>query len=250
MTWLQRWTDVLFLHFAIAADDLQPHLPPQLEIDTFDGQAWISFVFFRLKLRPAGLPFIPGFSSLLEMNVRSYVKHNEQPGIYFLRMYADNRLAIQAARMLTPLCYEHATMIDHRLRDDRRHIECSPSRSVSHGLSLNFQIAGAAAEADAGSLDFWLVERYRLFVVRRDGSILAGDVVHAPWQISPIQFAIAKNNIGEATGLPISDPAAASFSAGVAARFNSFRTIASGPARPTPSAVLRPARAAARCGGR
>src|SRR4029079_567835 len=141
MTWLQRWTDVLFLHFAVAADELGPHLPPQLEIDTFDRTAWLSFIFFRLKLRPAGLPFLPGFSSLLEMNVRTYVRHRDQPGIYFLRMYADNRLAIHAAKMLTPLCYEHATMIDRPLPDGQRHVECSPSHIPGCGLSLNFQIA-------------------------------------------------------------------------------------------------------------
>src|SRR5205807_954035 len=161
MTWLQRWTDVLFLHFAVAADELESHLPPQFEIDTFDGQAWLSFVFFRLKLRPAGLPFIAGLSSLLEMNVRTYVRHRDQPGIYFLRMYADNRLAIQAARWLTPLCYEHATMVDCKLGDSRRHIECVPAHDSRAGLSLDFTIADHAAEASPGALDFWLLERYR-----------------------------------------------------------------------------------------
>jgi len=227
MTWLQRWTDVLFLHFAVAVDELEPHLPPQLEIDTFDGQAWISFVFFRLKLRPAGLPFIPGFSSLLEMNVRTYVRYRDQPGIYFLRMFADNRLAIQAARWLTPLCYEPATMVDRRLPDGRRHIECSPARNPGCGLTLDFQINDNPSEPIAGSLAYWLVERYRLFVARRDGSILAGDVDHAPWNIAPVKLSMLDNNIGEAIQLSLDEtPPAANVSSGVTARFNSFRVIA------------------------
>lgn len=242
MTWLQRWTDVLFLHFAIAQEELEPHLPPQLQIDTFDGQAWISFVFFRLKLRPAYLPFVPGLSSLLEMNVRTYVKHHEQPGIYFLRMYADNRLAIQAARMLTPLCYEHAAMVDRPLPDGQRHIECSPSRNPVRGLSLDLKIADFASEPCPASLDFWLVERYRLFVARQDGSILAGDVEHALWRISPVESSVLENNIGDAFGLRFSDgPAAASFSTGVLARFNSFRTVATEFVEPDKRAKLAPA---------
>jgi len=227
MTWLQQWTDVLFLHFAIAADELEPHLPPQLEIDTFDSQAWLSFIFFRLKLRPVGVPFIPGLSSLLEMNVRTYVRHRGQPGIYFLRMYADNWLAIQAARLLTPLCYEHATMIDLRLPDAQRHVECWPAGDRSSGLSVDFTIAGDATEVCPGSLDFWLVERYRLFVGRHDGAILAGDVEHPSWQVSAVDLSVLNNHIGEATGLPLGEaPSAASFSTGVAARFNSFGVVA------------------------
>jgi uncharacterized protein YqjF (DUF2071 family) len=226
MTWLQRWTDVLFLHFAVAADELEPQLPPQLELDTFDDHAWLSFIFFRLKLRPVGLPFIPGFSSLLEMNVRTYVRHCDRPGIYFLKMYADNRLAIQAARWLTPLYYEHATMVDRRLVDDRRHVECSPTTNCGCGLSLDYQIAGDPAEAALGSLDSWLVERYRLFVARSKGSILAGDVEHPPWRISPVKLSVVKNHIADSIRLRLGEtPTAASFSSGVVAQFNSFRVV-------------------------
>src|SRR4051794_17678906 len=96
------------LHFAAREDQLRSWLPPQVEVDTLEGRAWLSFVFFRLKLRPARLPFVPALSSLLELNVRTYVRHRGQPGICFLKMYADNRLAIRAARWLTPLCYEPA----------------------------------------------------------------------------------------------------------------------------------------------
>jgi uncharacterized protein YqjF (DUF2071 family) len=226
VTWLQHWTDVLFLHFAVPAGDLRGHVPAQLEIDTFEGRAWLSLVLFRLKLRPWGLPFVPGFSSLLELNVRTYVRHRGQAGICFLKMYADNRLAIRAARWLTPLCYEQAAMIDRRLPDSRRHVACRPARNPSLGLSMDFTVAGNAAEASPGSLNFWLVERYRLFVGIRDGSILAGDVEHPPWQISNVELLALKNRLGVAMALPLGDvPAAVSFSTGTSARFNSFHVV-------------------------
>ena len=110
MIWLQRWSDVLLLHFPVRESELRPHVPRRLEIDTFHDQAWISYVFFRLDLRPAWLPNVPGFSSLLELNVRTYVRYGDLAGIYFVRMYANNRLAIAASRLLTPLCYEGAQM--------------------------------------------------------------------------------------------------------------------------------------------
>jgi len=225
--WLQHWTDVLFLHFAVREDELESLLPPQLEIDSFAGQAWVSFVFFRLKLRSAGLPHIPGLSSLREMNVRTYVRHRGRGGIYFLRMYADNWLAIRAARLLTPLNYELATMLDCPRSDLPRHVECRSSGDRRGFLRAEFTAPHGAEEAAAASLDFWLVERYRLFVDTRDGAILAGDVEHPPWQASAVRVLAVEHDFGRALGLKLEQrPAAAHFSAGVAARFNPFRVVA------------------------
>src|SRR5262245_7888988 len=102
MNWSQRWLDCLFLHFPAPPAAVARVVPPRLEVETFGGSAWISYVLFRLKLRPAWLPFVPGFSALLELNIRTYVRHRGQSGICFLRVLAENRLAIAAARLLTP----------------------------------------------------------------------------------------------------------------------------------------------------
>jgi uncharacterized protein len=227
VTWLQQWTDVVFLHFAVRAEELGPLVPLRVEIDTFEGQAWLSFVFFRLKLRLAGLPFIPVLSSLLEMNVRTYVRHRGQAGICFLKMYADNRLAIHAARLLTPLCYEPATMLDRRRSEFQRHVECRPTGNRRDWLSLDFTMEGRAEEARPGSLEFWLLERYRLFVGGRDGRVVAADVEHTPWRASSIKRLTVNHGFDAALGLTLDKcPELGHFSAGVAARFNTFRTVA------------------------
>src|SRR6185369_14090379 len=126
MIWLQHWTDVLFLHFPLPERQLRPLVPGSIAIDTYGGSAWLSYIFFRLNLRPAWLPNIPGFSSLCELNVRTYVRHRDQPGIYFLRMYADNALAIAASRFLTPLRYEPAAMSCTNGSNGSRRIVCQP----------------------------------------------------------------------------------------------------------------------------
>jgi len=249
MTWFQHWTDVLFLHFAVRANELEPWMPPRVEVDTFDGKAWLSFVFFRLKVRPAGLPFIPVLSSLLELNVRTYVRHRGQAGIYFLRMYADNRLAIHAAQLLTPLSYEPATMIDRRRSDSQRHVECRPIGDRRGCLSADFSMADRGGETCPGSFEFWLLERYRLFVGRRDGRILAADVEHPRWRISAVETSEVKHDFDEALGLSLNPwPTAGHFSAGMAARFNTFRTVAE-PRSASPFAVRCQARGRVPRGG-
>ncbi|HMC10185.1 MAG TPA: DUF2071 domain-containing protein [Pirellulaceae bacterium] len=227
MTWLQHWTDVLFLHFPVASNELAPPLPRRLEIDTFDSQAWLSYVFFRLRLRPSGLPFVPRLSSLIELNVRTYVRHRGQSGIFFLRMYANNRWAIRAARLLTPLCYEPATMSDTRFASGSRHIECRPAKSEAGVLAVDFSAQRAPAEALPGSLDAWLLERYRLFVGNRDGSLSAADVDHPPWRASPVKLTALDHSFSNSLGYHLAaQPEAMHYSPGVAARFNAFHVVA------------------------
>src|SRR5262249_44077214 len=82
--WRQSWEDLLFLHWRVAPSDLTPHVPSPLQVETFDGRAWVSLVLFRLWVRPRWLPFLPGVSSLLEANLRTYVHLAGKPGIWFL----------------------------------------------------------------------------------------------------------------------------------------------------------------------
>jgi uncharacterized protein YqjF (DUF2071 family) len=241
--WMQHWTNVLFLHFAAPAEELRRHLPARIEIDTFDGQAWISCVLFRLNLRPAGLPFVPGLSSLLELNVRTYVRHRGQSGICFLKMYADNWLAICASRLLTPLSYEFAALTDHRRANGARYVECKPVDSAGGALAADVMSSRDLVEARPGSLDFWLLERYRLFVVRRDGTILAADVEHPPWRAATVAAMALQHNFHEVLGLPTTElPVPAHESPGVAVRFKTFRVVAA-PCCANAAAALEPARA-------
>ena len=250
MIWRQHWSDVLFLHFPAAVPELVRLIPPHVQVDTFAGQAWISFVLFRLKVRPAWLPPVPGLSSLVELNLRTYVRHGDQPGICFLRMYADNRWAIRAANLLTPLHYERARFSYGSSAGCWLQAECQATDDPGRRLALRFQSFGPIAAAEPGSLDAWLLERYRLFVSRQDGGVIAADVNHLPWQTADAAAIVTENTI--ANELPLSlarTPAAIHYSPGLAARFQEFRLVAA-PRSFSFFAVPPPARVAGRCGGR
>jgi uncharacterized protein YqjF (DUF2071 family) len=249
MIWQQRWNDVLFLHFPVPSHELDSLVPPQVEVDTFGGEAWLSYVFFRLQLRPAWLPWIPGLSSLIELNLRTYVRHRGQPGIVFLSMHANNRLAIRAASWLTPLVYRPARMAYESSADGWRRAVCRAKSGQGGELSVTFRPVGHLAEAQPGLLDAWLVERYRLYVLGPKGKLLAADVEHPPWQISPAEIAVNEHTLGDVLGLPLrSSSAAAHYSPGVVARFHAFHTVAA--ALRVRSFVSPPARAIAPHGGR
>ena len=97
----QSWHDLLFAHWPVDARTLQEKLPSGLPLDTFDGQAWLGVVPFRMtNVAPRGVPAIPFVSSFIELNVRTYVTLHGKPGVYFFSLDANSTVAVTAARAL------------------------------------------------------------------------------------------------------------------------------------------------------
>ena len=82
-----EWTHVTNITYAVDPSHLEPFLPKGLELDTIDGNAFVSLVpfnFFNTRIRNIKIPFHVNFP---ETNLRFYVKHNGRRGVSFLREY-------------------------------------------------------------------------------------------------------------------------------------------------------------------
>src|SRR5918998_4800797 len=80
----QTWGKLLFMHWRLPAETLRAHVPAELEIDTFDGEAWIAVTPFTIwGMRLSFLPPVPGLSEMHELNVRTYVHYKGVPGVLF-----------------------------------------------------------------------------------------------------------------------------------------------------------------------
>src|SRR4029079_9673991 len=104
-----RWRDLLFVHWPLPTEALRVCVPASLEIDTFDGTAYVGIVAFAMaSLAVAGIPEILSLS-FLETNVRTYVHvEGRDPGVYFLSLDADSLFAVLGARASSGLPYYHA----------------------------------------------------------------------------------------------------------------------------------------------
>jgi uncharacterized protein YqjF (DUF2071 family) len=79
----QEWHDVLFAHWKVPLKPLRELVPQGLDIDLFEGEAWVSLVAFEVKkLRPHFIPSFPPISDFLEINMRTYVTRHGKSGIY------------------------------------------------------------------------------------------------------------------------------------------------------------------------
>ena len=95
----QVWSDLLFAHWPAPVASIAALLPEGLTLDTWEGEAWVGVVPFRMPyLSIRGLPDVPPFMRLLEINVRTYVRVGDKRGVYFFSLDADNPVAVEVAR--------------------------------------------------------------------------------------------------------------------------------------------------------
>jgi uncharacterized protein YqjF (DUF2071 family) len=135
--------------------------------------------------------------------------------------------------MLTPMPYIRAEMGYQRQGHHFEFKVRQPSSSRSL-LSVTYRPKPAQTIAAEGTLDAWLLERYRLFIVDRPQQLFQSIVAHPPWVIQDADVTIAENNIGEQVGLEsLGSPAKVHFSRGVGAKFGAFRMVEKLPRRIT-----------------
>ena len=199
----QSWEKLLFIHWPLAPEALRPHIPRQLEIDTFEGQAWIAITPFTVRdARPAFIPPIPFLSDFDETNVRTYVHYQGVPGVWFFSLDASSALAVLGARLAFHLPYWTAHM---KLREEGNKIIYKTRRLRSSAQTPKMEavwIKGAMlGEAPPGSLDFFLIERYCLYTVN-DGSLFRARIHHPPWKLQKAQLTSFRSTMLEGQGLP------------------------------------------------
>jgi uncharacterized protein len=201
----QRWEKLLFLHWPVPVELIRKLVPEQLEIDTFEGQAWIGVTPFRLTgLRPVLLPGFPGLSSFYELNVRTYVHHGGIPGVWFLTLYASKRLPVAGARVLFLLPYKYAAIEMLEMSGWFRYCLLRKGNAAA-SFRAEWEAGSDGALAAEGSLEFFLIERYSLYnsLGRR---LYRCRIHHAPWLIRPARLRSCESTLFSAQGLP--EPAA------------------------------------------
>jgi uncharacterized protein YqjF (DUF2071 family) len=203
----QRWHDLLFAHWPVPADDLNALMPATLPVDTFDGQAWVAVVPFRMSgVRLRGVPPVPLTSALLELNVRTYVTINDEPGVYFFSLDAENRLAVEVARSWFKLPYFNAGMT---LQRRGGWIHYASHRTDNRGrpalFSGRYRPTGEPLITEPGTLEYWLTERYALYTTDGDGRIYRGRIHHPRWPLQPAEAVFTHNTVAQSHGITLPD---------------------------------------------
>ncbi len=208
----QSWHSLTFLHWPIDPADLRRLLPAYLSLDTWEGQAYIGIVPFKMvNIRFArGYPVV-GARNFPETNVRTYViGPNGDPGVWFFSLDAASRTAVAGGRSIYGLPYHFAKMeveVSGKQVEYRSKRENAES-AIKTAIPLEFM------PAEPGTLEFWLAERYLLYSLRR-GFLSSGQVHHSPYPLAATTAELATNTMFGPLGINVDSEPLVHYSPGV-----------------------------------
>lgn len=225
----QSWERLAFLHWPVDPDTLSAVLPPGIAPDVFDGSAWVGVTPFEVRsFRLRGAPPLPAISTFPEINVRTYVTFGGKPGIWFLSLDTSNGLAVQAARRVYRLPYHQATQTVQVQGDS---VDFSSRREDPRAaFAARYRPAGPVREADPGSFEYFMAERYCLYTVNRHLQLLRADIHHRKWPLQPAEVDLRENSMARPYGLELAGEPRAHYAQKVDVVF--WRLVKDGPGRP------------------
>lgn len=200
----QSWRDLLFAHWRLPPERIRALVPASLELDVFEGDAWVTIAPFRVAdLHLRGLPPLGGVSYFPELNLRTYVRAGGRPGVWFFSLDAASAAAVAGARTLYRLPYHHAEMSVERAAG---WIDYSSRRVKGDAVfEARYRPSGAIARPEPGTLDYFLTERYALYTVLRSGRVLRAQIHHSPWNLQSAEAVITHDTVSAAAGLDLRD---------------------------------------------
>lgn len=238
MRWLiaQRWEQLLFAHWSVEPRDVRRLLPASVEPDVRDGAAWVAIVaFLMVGTRAHAGPRWRGLAPIPELNVRTYVRVDDVPGVWFLSLDTNSPLFVTMGRALYGLRYSlgrMAAVVD----GEAVHYLSSTKDAVFASIH---EPTGPPAPAPPGSLEHFLVERYRLFA-ERHGRLITAQVAHEPWPLQPARAEIRLNRMAP-PGLAFDGEPLLHFSRSISALISAPTPVrAAGLGRPSPAAYPVP----------
>jgi len=205
-----RWRDLLFAHWKADASLLRRLIPSALELDLYDGCAYVGAIPFTMEdVSPRLVPPLPGLHAFPEINLRTYVKTGGKPGVWFFSLDAGQKLAVRVARRWFHLPYFDAKFQISHVGESVEYSSVRTHRSAPAAeFSATYRPAGPVYRSTQGALDFWLTERYCLYAADPAGHLYRGDINHEPWPLQPAEAEVHVNTLGDSLGIEMKGPPA------------------------------------------
>jgi uncharacterized protein len=223
---VHRWETLTFLHHAVQPDVVQRLLPDGLEVDTFDGRAWVGLVPFAMKIRSPWTPYVPWLTVFPETNVRTYVRGPDgRRGIWFLSLDVPRLAAVATARATYRLPYCWSRMRLHREGPEVRYESKRRWPAGPASTSIVVDVGNDFAPGEATELEHFLTARWGLYSSLRRGLAYA-PVEHRAWPLRRANLLELRETMIRAAGLDgVEGDPLVHFSPGVEVRIGRPRLV-------------------------
>ena len=201
---LSDWLRALFIHYEVDPDLLQREVP--FELDLRDGRAYVSLVAFTMKrLRfsrggPLTAVLTAPVASHDLFNVRTYVRHRGESGIYFIAEWIPNRLNTLIGPRTYGLPYRYGRL-DYRHHPEGGELSGRVSTRAGGGLSYLGHVSDRPryTSCEPGSLAEFLLDRYTAYT-RQGSRRRLFRIWHEPWPQTPVEVALIDTGALGSTG--------------------------------------------------
>lgn len=186
-----EWRNLLMLNYTIDPEILRPLVPRGTELDSFDGETYISLVGFLFDRTSVFRLPVPTYRTFEEVNLRFYVKRaladEERRGVVFIRELVPRRMIALIARLAYNEPYL-ALPMSHKVeaRDGALFAGGMVEYGWLHTGRMNRLIArltGTPALMAPESLEAFITEHYWGYTRQRDGGTVEYQVEHPRWQV-------------------------------------------------------------------
>lgn len=197
----QTWRNLLCAHWPVDPALIRPLIPAGLDLDLWEGKAWIGVVPFEMEgiAHRSGLPIL-GASAFPELNLRTYVKRDDRPGVWFFSLDAGSSLAVWGARRFFHLPYFKARF---SVKTERDGLAYRMERGGGASFVGKYRPQGPSYRAQPRSLAQFLTERYCLYAADRAGALYRGEIAHEPWTLQAASLDLQVNTVAAAAGIDL-----------------------------------------------
>lgn len=203
----QEWNNAIFLHWEVDESELRKFVPSEIELDLFNGRPWVSLVAFTMeRIRPHYLPFFPPVSDFDEINIRTYVKYNGKPGVFFLSIEGGTLLSCKIAKGISDLPYRYSDM--------NRTKKSFYSKNNMFNDLFEIEYTVGKSLQNKKDIDLWLTERYALYQNTKT-HINGYQIHHIEWDLDNVDIHSINLNYSRFDKLLSKKPNKTAYSKGV-----------------------------------
>ena len=218
----QGWYDLAYIHYRYSVEEVARILPDGLEVDVCEGSAWVGLIPFSMRgIGVPGLPAVPYLGSFPEVNVRTYVRRNGVPGVWFCSLDINRLLPTIVARTTYTLPYCFGKASNKRVGDE---LHTSVVRRWPRGSAeTNIRLKIGDHIVAPSPLEVFLSARWGLYTTTRGGELRYAPISHERWPLQRAEIISLDDSLVQAAGFATPNVAAngephVMFSSGVPVR--------------------------------
>lgn len=180
-----EWRKLAIANYAIDPNVLTKYIPPKTELDLWKGTCYVSLVgFMFLNTKLLGLP-IPFHRNFEEVNLRFYVKYNDQGkwkrGVVFIKEIVPKAALTFVANTIYKEHYQTMKMahIWEEKESNRTVKYCWSLGGVEHSFAVEAALEPTIIEK--GSESEFITEHYWGYTKANNNSSFEYEVTHPRW---------------------------------------------------------------------